>query len=236
MKVYFNGCSHTYGDDLQFPETDAWPAVLARQKEYDFVNFSISGNTNDNIKYQTIKHADNFDKFYIAWTYTSRFTRYRSDNNHSVNFNPMLKHSLYGKDYEFTEYGKLHYRTWHNELFAFKIWLQDIILVQRFLESKNKPYLMINTDNNAIKQWTTDWPKFNNSVKSLLCFDKMDDSQLFSEHREIQQLLSQINFSNYIEFDTWWLTIMSSKYPIGPTRHLLEDGHRATAEYILKYD
>ena len=236
MRLYFNGCSHTYGDDLENPKQDARPAVIAKKKNCDFVNFSTSGGTNDLIKYQTVKYANDFDKFYIAWTYTSRFTRYRADNNHQVNFNPNLIHSMYSKDPDFKIYGKLHYKVWHNELHVFKTWLQDVILIQRFLENLKKSYIMISTDNNLIERWTVDWPNFNSSVKSLLCFDSMDDKQLMSEHQEIQRLLTQIDFSKYIGFNTWWLTIMLSQYPVGPTRHLLEEGHLATAEYILKYD
>lgn len=236
MKLYFNGCSHTFGDDLKNPGTDSWPSVIARTLNCQFENFAISGGTNERIKYLTVKHVDEFDKFYIAWTYTNRFTRYRSDNNHEVNFNILMRHSLYGTDSDFLTYAKLHYKTWFNELYAFKLWLQDIVLLQTFLESQKKPYVMINADNNSIDRWTTDWPNFNDSVKSLLCFDLMDNQQLFAEHQEIQQLVSKINFKHYIGWNDWWLYKLSSLYPVGCTNHLLEDGHRAVAEYILKHD
>jgi hypothetical protein len=236
MKLYFNGCSHTYGDDLEFQFKDAWPSVIGQIKNCKFVNFAVSGGTNDLIKYFTIKHVNDFDKFYIAWTYISRFTRYRSDNNHAVNFNVQLKHKLYGSDSEFTDYAKLHYKIWYNELCAFKIWLQDIVLLQRFLESNNKSYVMLNADNNLIDRFTVDWQNFNNSVQSIVCFDLMDDRQLFLEHTEIQKLLSQINFKNYIGWNTWCLTKMLSLYPVGTTGHLLADGHLATAKYILEHD
>jgi hypothetical protein len=236
MKLYFNGCSHTYGDDLEFQSKDAWPSVIGQMKNCDFVNFAVSGGTNDHIKYLTVKHVNDFDKFYIAWTNISRFTRYRSDNNHAVNFNVQYKHKLYGNDPEFKTYAKLHYKIWYNELYAFKTWLQDIVLLQRFLESHNKPYVMLNAFNNLIDRFTVDWQNFNNSVKSIVCFDLMDDQQLFLEHAEIQKLLGQINFENYIGWNTWWLTKMLLSYPVGPTEHLLEEGHLATAKYILEHD
>ena len=235
MRLYFNGCSHTFGDDL-LDKNLAWPALVADHSKLNFLNDSVSGGTNDRIMYRTIKHADQFDKFYIAWTYTSRFTRYRADNNHDVNFNSQLKNSLYDTSIEFKDYGKLHYSHWHNELYAFKLWLQNIILLQRFFESIKKPYVMINADNNLIDRWTVGWPLFNNSVKSLLCFDLMNDDQLYAEHIEIQSLIKQINFDRYIGWNTWWLTKMSEQYPVSSSGHLLEEGHKATAQYILKYD
>ena len=95
---------------------------------------------------------------------------------------------------------------------------------------------MLNADNNLIDRFTVDWQNFNNSVKSVVCFDLMDDQQLFLEHAEIQKLLGQINFENYIGWNTWWLTKMLSSYSVGPTDHLLEEGHSATAKYILEHD
>jgi len=235
MRLYFNGCSHTYGDDLA-NRLHAWPALIAKHHGCDFLNDSVSGGTNDRILYRTMKLCHQFDKIYIAWTYTSRFTRYRSDNNFDVNFNPKITNKLYGNDSDFTVYANLHYRVWHNELYAFKLWLQNIVLLQRYLESINKPYLMLNTTDNFINQWCADCKNFNNSVKSLLCFDLMDDQQLLNEHVEIQALINQINFDCYIEWGKWCLTDMTKLYPVGATDHLLETGHKATAEHILKYD
>jgi hypothetical protein len=236
MRLYFNGCSHTYGDDLADPKNDSWPAVLSQQLGLDFVNDSVSGGTNDRIVYRTIKHLDQFDRFYIAWTYTSRFTRYRSDNNHDVNFNPPLVHTLYSKDYNFAEYGKIHYKVWHNELHAVKSWLQNIVMLQRLFESECKHYVMINSVPNHLDRWASDWQDFNNSVKSLLCFDLMSDDQLYQEHLEIQKLISIIDLSHFVEWNQWCLIDELTQYPVGKTGHLLEQGHVATASRILNYD
>lgn len=235
MKLYFNGCSHTFGDDL--PDKNlAWPSLVANHYKHEFINDSIGGGTNDRIKYRTIKYADQFDKFYIAWTYTSRFTRYRSDNNHDVNFNVQLMDNFYGKTAEYQQYGKMHYSIWYNELYAFKLWLQDIILLQRFFESIKKPYVMINSSNNSIDRWSAGCDLFNDSVKSLVCFDLMNDEQLYNEHLEIQQLIKQIDLSKYIGWNSWWLIKMADNYPTGKTGHLLAEGHRATAQYIIEHD
>ena len=81
MKLYFNGCSHTFGDDLDCPQIQSWPAIVGNKTGYSHFNDAVSGGTNDRIVYSTIKHIDQFDQFYIAWTYTSRFTRYRVEKN-----------------------------------------------------------------------------------------------------------------------------------------------------------
>lgn len=235
MKLYFNGCSHTHGDDLD-DQLKAWPALIATQLNCNFLNDSVPGGTNDRIIYRTLKNHQQYDKFYIAWTNTSRFTRYRQDNNHDVNFNPQLVHSLYGNNIEFREYGKLHYTFWHNELFNFKLWLQNIILLQRFFESVNKPYVMINADNNLIDRWSVSWQDFGVSVQSLLCFTEINDDQLYNEWNEIQQLLNQIDFTHFYGWNKWWITKLHHSFPCGKTGHLLDAGHQSVAEYILKYD
>ena len=58
MTLYFNGCSHTWGDDLADPATQSWPAVLSQQLGCNFVNDSQSGGTNDRIKYRTVKNIE----------------------------------------------------------------------------------------------------------------------------------------------------------------------------------
>jgi hypothetical protein len=234
MKLYFNGCSWTYGDDLDSPATQAWPSILANSLGCEFLNDAVGGNANDHIIYRTIKNASQFDKIYIAWTYIERFTRYRLDNNYVVNFNSELNNRLYGNDSTFVNYGKMHYAVWYNDLYSFKLWLQNIILLQRYLESLNKPYVMVNSDNNLIDRWTSAWPKFVSSVQSLLCFDLMSDDQLYQEHQEIQTLLSQINFDHYIGWNTWWL--IKDPFATSATGHYLSSGHEHIAKYILEHD
>jgi hypothetical protein len=236
MSLFFIGCSHTYGDDLSDPTTQAWPALIANSKNKSFVNLAVSGGTNDRNVYHTVKNSNLHDHYYIAWTYVERFTRYRSENNFEINFNPQLTNSLYKNDAGFIDYGKLHYAYWHNELYAFKNWLQQIILVQRYLESKNKSYTMINSCPNNINRWTSDCNLFNNNVKSLLCFDRMDDDQLQVEHKEIKSLLGEIDLTHYLGWGTWCITDLLTIYPTGTTDHLLEQGHHAVADYILTHD
>jgi hypothetical protein len=93
-----------------------------------------------------------------------------------------------------------------------------------------------NADHNCIDRWSTDWHLFNSSVRSLLCFDIMDDETLHNEHLEIQTLLKQIDTSNYIDWNSWWITKLHRDYPVGPTGHLLENGHTAVANKILEHD
>lgn len=236
MKLYFNGCSHTAGDDLLEPNKTAWPAVLSNSLGCEFLNDAVSGGTNDRTIYRVIKNIDLYDKFYIAWTYTNRFTHYRRDNNYEVTYNINLYNDMFKTNPDFIDYGNLHYKLFHNELFHFKLWLQQIILLQSYLKGKNKKYVMINAAHNFLSHWTADWGTFNSEVKDLLCFDIMDDDQLHNEHLEIKHLVEQIDFTHYLGWKNFTIHGLYKSFPLGPTRHLLEDGQRAIADYILQND
>ena len=95
---------------------------------------------------------------------------------------------------------------------------------------------MLNAHHNNISQWNVDWHLFNSSVKSLVCFDLMGDDTLLQEHEEIQNLIKQIDTSNFIGWDNWWITKLSRDHKVGLTGHLLEDGHIAVANKILAHD
>lgn len=236
MKACFIGCSFTYGKDLEDPGTQAWPAILAKKKNFHFVNLAVNGGTNDRTVYHAVKNIDDFDKFYIAWTSIDRFTRYRSENNFEVNFSPRLVHHMYQDTREYQEYGKLHYAFWHNQLYAFKLWLQQIILLQEFFRANNKDYVMISTFSNNINRWLSDWQQFNINVKSLVCFDQMDDRQLSAEHLELQALSDKIKTDRFVGWRTKTIQDLVKNHPMGPTNHPLIQGHECIANYVIDHD
>jgi len=235
-KFYFVGCSMTYGDDLTTPAETAWPALVAKHYDVNFSNDAVSGGANDRIVYRTIKNSDLYDKFYIAWSRTHRFTRYDPKNNFEVSFNTRLNNSIYRNKYEFLEYGKLHYAYWVNELYQFKHWLQQIIFLQNYLSKKNKQYVMISALDNKEKSFDVDWKNFNDSVKNLLCIDLMDDQQLLDEHNEIQQYMNEIDLSKFLNWKSATLADMTKSFPSGPTNHPLEEGHVAMAKFLIDND
>lgn len=237
MRLYFNGCSHTYGDDL-VDKRCSWPSVLSESRGLDYFNDSTPGGTNDRIVYRTLKNINDYDKFYIAWTYITRFTRYRTDNNYDVNFNVQLENSLYGNNFEFVEYGKIHYSYWYNELCEFKRWLQQIILLQNTFKQYNKQYKMIFLVDNNVKEYVTDRQTFQHHVKSLKSFDVTSDDLFDLEFSEITGYVNQLDNLHLIDWDTSNIKVseLLKNHLVGKTNHLLNDGHRTIAEYIIKHD
>ena len=161
MKLYFNGCSFTYGDELKNPQQGAWPTLVSSQLKCNFLNDAVPGGTNDRTVYKTILNIDYYDYFFIAWTFYTRFTEYNPIDNFEINFSPQLNldpssHSSddLKKNYsKYKDYGQMYYKHWYNNLFEFKKWLQQIILLQSFFRQHNKPFLMLNTCDNNLSSW-----------------------------------------------------------------------------------
>lgn len=244
MKLYFNGCSFTYGDELINPKEFAWPTLVAKSINAEFLNDAVPGGTNDGIMYKTILNLHNFDFFFIAWTSITRFTEYNPADNYEINFNPGLNldssthfSSDLRQNYaKYIDYGKIYYSYWYNELYEFKKWLQRILLLQSLFKVNSKNYLMINTVDNNLNRWLQPKETFIDSVKNLLpFFEYMNDNQIFTEYNQIQQLVSQIDQKAFIKWNETNITKIGKSYSIGPGGHFLEEGHQAVANFMLEY-
>ena len=234
MRIYACGCSFTYGDELTNPITSAWPTVLANKLNATIYNDAISGGTNNRTVYRTIKNTqDNYDLDLIAWTTYRRFTFYKSDNNVEVNFNPQLKQELYSTEKFYREWGGTLYKHWYNELYAFKLWLQQIIQLQKVLVDKK--FLMINTTENNLSKWLVSEAQFINSVQELINFDLMNDQQIIDEYNEIQYYISLIDFSKFYNWNEFYITQLCSQFKCGLGGHILEQGHEHLAELLYNY-
>lgn len=244
MKLYFNGCSFTYGDELKNPQQGAWPTLVSSQLKCNFLNDAVSAGTNDRTMYKTILNIGNYDYFLIAWTMYTRFTEYNPVDNFEINFVPSLNLDPsyhYSDDIKknyskYKDYGQLYYKYWYNDLFEFKKWLQQIILLQSFFRQQNKPFLMLNTSNNNLSLWLQPRESFINATRHLIhFFDYLNDDQLLNEHDQIQALVSMIDTSTFLEWNSWSIMDLTSTYKCGPKGHILEEGHQAVANKVIEY-
>jgi hypothetical protein len=234
MKIYANGCSFTYGDELTNPSKNAWPVLLSNSLHATLNNDATSGGTNYRTVYRTIKNLkNNYDLYLIAWTDYSRFTFYRSTNNEEINLNSRLKNDTLRKSLELTDWAFKFYKHWYNELYAFKLWLQQIIQLQSVLQ--NKSYIMINTFPNNIDSWTKPKDQFIDSVKYLINFDLMNDEQIFAEYEEIQYYISNIDFTKFYKWQEFYIFQLCKLFPIGPFGHILDQGHEHVAKLLYNH-
>ena len=227
------GDSFTYGEELD-DRNQSWPNLLSKRLGATLKDTSQRGSSNQRIVYHTTKHyADNYDLYIIAWSEYSRFTFYKSDNNLETAFTPQLTHDIYEKESYFKEWGKTLYKHWHNELFAFKQWLQQIILLQNLL--KDRKVIMLNTFPNNLEHWLTVKSEFISSVKHLINFELMNDEQILAEHKEIQYYMNLIDTSIFYGWQQFFIVQLCIDYKTGPGGHFLDEGHAKMAELIYDY-
>jgi hypothetical protein len=236
MKIYVNGCSFVYGDELDDRAAQSWPALLGQKLSATVVNDAMLGGSNARTVYRTIKHLDqDFDLYVIVWTFDHKFTFYKSDSNIEVNFNPKLNDLTYGSEDYYRIWGRTLYQIWYNRLYGFKLWLQQILQLQAMLYLHDRQYLMINATDNNLPQWSVDQDQFIDSVKSLINFNIMNDEQIFAEYEEIQYYINEIDRSTFYNWDTFTIRSLCDQFATGPRGHFLEAGHQHLANLIYNH-
>jgi hypothetical protein len=141
MKLLTVGDSFTYGEELR-DITHAWPYKLAKNISAELHNSAMPGSGNTSMVRNVTKHAHNNDLIIIAWSHWARiefadqYGIYDTWPGHrNITFTGNL--SFRGQLLEYiTEY--------HNDEYLYNQHLIQIILLQNYLKSINKKYLMIN--------------------------------------------------------------------------------------------
>jgi lysophospholipase L1-like esterase len=236
MKIYVAGDSWVYGDGLKSPNTQAWPAVLGNKLGAEVYNDSCLSGSNEHFVYRAIKHLEkDIDLYIIVWTSVAKFTFYKSDNNFEAHFNPLLVHKFFGEEDYYKIWGRTLFQVWYNRLYAFKLWLQQIIQLQTMFIRYNKNYLMLNTHYNDLDRWLNPWPEFIDSVKKLINFDLMTDEQIRAEYDEIQFYLRQIDTNRFYGWNSFYLhqlksILIANNHWLG--NHPTADGHMYIADML----
>lgn len=86
-----NGCSFTFGDELDDPKTQAWPALLAKKLNLPIVNLALPGTGNDCILRRTTEYlyenstTNSKPLVIIGWSQDWRREEWFSDQYYIVN-------------------------------------------------------------------------------------------------------------------------------------------------------
>ena len=245
IKLYFNGCSFTYGDGLDDPTNNSWPSLIAKHYNATYLNHAVCGGSNDRIIKGVVTNIKNYDKFYIGWSSYSRFVKYNPVDNFEILFTPelALNASLHYSDdlktnyKKYKDFGKMYYKHWYNELYEFKGFLHQVILLQCLFEVNNKDYTMINMLSH-IQPWVSPSDIFIENVKDLICFDAMSDDQIHNERKEINTLIDQIDLSKFVFWDYNVQSFIKDKNLIisSDDKHPSVLGHKAIAKEVLLHD
>lgn len=234
MKFYFGGCSGVAGQDLANAQHDAFPALVSREFGAECINDARSGSSNQRIFNRAIQHIDSADLHCISWTSVDRWSLTMPKNLAEAHLTLSFADHEHLKRYApFQDLGNLYYGFWYSPLKQFQQLLTLIYALQQTYVSVNKPYVMTMTSRNAWSMVTGNLDKFTEYVTNTGA--KLSTAQYQQEHDLTQKLLKQINFDNFVNRGDFFLAELSSNYPVGVTKHPLEQCHRMYAENIIKH-
>lgn len=243
MKLYFNGCSFTAGDELENPQVQAYPALIAQQRGCEFFNDAVNGGSNERTWMRTIQHLNQFDCFYIQWTFINRFTLYDPKNQWEVCFTESLTNRNYkNKDY-YKVFGMYYYTHWDNVYQNYLKWLNQIISLQSLLEKHKKRYIMFYNAKKICLPFLASLeniPKeqFIQQIQTSIPIEHLDDTYLMNMHQSISDLLQHIDKSKWIDQAQWNPNEFESDKDSCQTwrteyRHGNESWHRFIADYVM---
>ena len=214
MKIVTAGDSFTYGEELTDLQR-AWPYVLGKKLNYDVVNLGRPACSNDRIFRLMFEYLIDFnnskpDLVVIGWTSPGRM-EFADDIGH-YDVWPGYGGNLFTRDGCSWRQELVNYiNTYHNSEYLHKKFLQQVIMMQSFLTSKNIRYVMLNTlQNEYYKQHPIKNP---------------DRSDYFKEIDKTQFI--GFNESGMIE----WVEGCKK----GPNGHFLEKGHEIVANQIYEH-
>jgi hypothetical protein len=215
MNLLAGGCSLIYGNEISDATTTysqlTYPALLAKHLGLSYKCTANPGDGNDSICRKIIEATDQQVKLVVVnWSYHNRFEfHYTEKGWQSLTCTNSLYKNLVS-DLSVPFFKEL------TEIYSWSKYLQDIILLQTFLNSKNIPYIFSSSDNEFFNE--------NNVIKYNLLYQKLYELIDFT-----RWFYWNDDFGNKIGILKW---AKINNYPVGPNHHPLELAHLKTYEII----
>lgn len=201
------GDSFTYGDELKKPKESAWPALVAKAFDWDLTNLGSPGRGNTLIVRCIVENIEKFDAVIIAWTHFDRIEI--ADQHETFDIWPGRINVPNKNEYPWRMTVNDYYTKYHNDDYLYRQYLLNIILVQTYLDTHNKAYLMFDAFGNH-----------------------QDDRRYDKKNKD---LLDQINTKYFLGWPNEAMVEWIGNSPKGPRGHPLELGHERTANHINEY-
>jgi hypothetical protein len=209
-KLLTVGDSFTYGEELS-DQTLAWPQLLANRLNYSLTNLGQPSASNDKILRKTVDHLirePGIDLVVVAWSNIGR-SEYADEFGY-YDVWPGYQGNLFKADGS----------TWRNELVDYVSryhdseaihlkFIQQVLLLQSYLKSRNINYIMLNIVQNEYYK------------------KKNFDGQL--------QYYAQVDQEYFLGFNESGMMEWTHGSPKGPNGHFLEEGHQQVAEKINEH-
>lgn len=205
MKLLAVGDSFTYGEELDNINL-AWPYLLGQKIGYDVTNLGKPSGGNTQIVRNVVENVHNYDLFVIAWSHFARIEMADENGIHDI-WPGSQSYLYYDKELEFRKDAINYITRYHDDNYLFQQFLINAVLLQDFLLSKKKKFVMLNAfGNNQI--------------------------ELVNKHKKLANQIIPRQFVGWPE-----LTMMewTDGCEQGPRKHFLEEGHNKVANILYEH-
>jgi len=206
--IYCIGDSFTYGDELTDPTQSAWPVLLGQLLDRPMINLGRSGSGTNRVVKRSMDcvYANDAELIVVAWP---NFARIEFCDPYGI-FDAWpgqnTDHLALQERKTITKILTINH-TNQMDVWSYRAWLRNIILLQNFFQANNQKYIMCQT-----ASYNTEFPATNN-----------------------QDLISHIDTKYYLDWQKAGICNWCEGVPIGPNHHPLEQGHEIIANKIYEY-
>ena len=204
------GDSFTYGEELS-DRTSAWSQLLATKLSVELLNLGQPSASNDNILRKTINQTiidPDIDFVIIGWSNIGR-SEYADEFGY-YDVWPGYQGNLFKRDGTNWRSDLVDYVSrYHNSEAIHKKFIQQVILLQSYLQSRGIKYIMLNIVQNEYYK------------------KKHFDGQL--------KYFEQVDKDYFLGFNESGMLEWTYGCPKGPNDHFLEEGHKIVADKIYEH-
>ena len=145
--ILFDGCSWTYGDELEDREKYRFSTLVA--KEHNHINIAVNGKSNDSILRTTIDYCENnqVDFAVIQFTKPSR-TEIRQSSRDAYDY---LSVGNIFKNGPRKTLSKIYYEHLHNDNLHVANFHKNKFLLENYFKSKNIKYYFVTIKREIMK-------------------------------------------------------------------------------------
>ena len=204
-KIVAGGCSFSAGFNIDDPQNKAWPALLSKKFKMPTINLSLQGVSNDYIFNSIIDYfACNPEEKTNSLVILGITSYIRQEFFHAFRRRTLtLIPDQYFKDESASEFIKLFFENHYDDLYYYKKFLRNLIMIQNYFSRQNIQYIMFDA--------------VSNNFDSII---KLDDTAL--------KLKTQINDIFYL----WMGKKSMSDFIAYAPEGMLKDGHPSDLGHI----
>ena len=143
MRIFFNGCSITWGAELEEKEDQRYSTLIGRQLDADVVNIAEAGVSNDWIVEKTISWFSdhNADLAIIQFTEPSRWIWYDpNDRERRICIQKTKNFSDYPEEYRAS---RDYYKSIYSDLMGIQNRWKNQYILETFFKFRKIPYIFL---------------------------------------------------------------------------------------------